>query len=142
MQIKITCNGCHEIIKTLSSKKQHCEECKKSRALTLKEEDPNRADNIKNANLKLKYGITIVHFNQMLYDQNNKCKICEREFKDSLDTHLDHDHVTLKNRAILCRGCNTGIGAFGEDIMRLSSAILYLAKHQGLLEEMDNNANN
>ena len=61
--------------------------------------------------------------------QNNKCSICGNEFKDKNGEHVDHDHKTGLYRALLCRGCNTGLGNFKESISNLERAIEYLRKH-------------
>jgi len=42
---------------------------------------------------------------------------------------LDHDHTTGKFRGWLCRGCNTGLGALGDDIKGLEQALAYLKAH-------------
>lgn len=59
--------------------------------------------------IKKKYGITLDQFNYLVEVQDNKCAICEKEFdrksKDRLP-HIDHDHVTLKVRGLLCINCN------------------------------------
>ena len=39
---------------------------------------------------------------------------------------LDHCHDSKKIRGILCGHCNTGLGAFKDDISRLNAAIEYL----------------
>ncbi len=44
------------------------------------------------------------------YVRETDCWFCEKEFKNSKDRHLDHDHrITDRQnvRAILCRSCNT-----------------------------------
>ena len=56
------------------------------------------------------------------------CMICGNEVGDS--PQLDHCHDTGKFRGVLCRGCNTGIGLFQDDIERLKGAIAYLESHQ------------
>tara|TARA_R110002153_G_scaffold2977_1_gene14050 strand:+ start:40 stop:696 length:657 start_codon:yes stop_codon:yes gene_type:complete len=40
------------------------------------------------------------------YIRTLNCSHCNKEFKNSLDRHLDHDHETGLLRAIVCRGCN------------------------------------
>ena len=64
-------------------------------------------DRNRNAHLLRMYGITLEDKNKMIALQNNKCLICEKEFKNSRSTHLDHCHITGKVRGILCHVCNT-----------------------------------
>ena len=45
-----------------------------------------------------------------VYMNTNNCDYCKKEFKNSLDRHLDHDHSLIDSnniRGILCRECNT-----------------------------------
>ena len=67
------------------------------------------------------YGITIEEKNQKLKFQNNKCDICEREFKKGSRINIDHIHVKgfkkMKSeekrkyiRALLCFRCNRALG--------------------------------
>jgi len=39
---------------------------------------------------------------------------------------VDHDHVTLKVRGILCNKCNFAIGQLDDKISLLENAIIYL----------------
>lgn len=65
---------------------------------------------------------------QMIVEQNNKCFTCNKEFKNSRDSHLDHNHKTMRIRKVLCSGCNTGLGLFKENINVMQEAINYLIK--------------
>jgi len=45
-----------------------------------------------------------------IYMNTTNCDYCKKEFMNSLDRHLDHDHSIKDNnniRGILCRTCNT-----------------------------------
>lgn len=78
-----------------------------------------------------------------LYEfQNGKCAICNKH-EESKNTNpagksrkttkrlaIDHDHITLKIRGLLCHHCNTGLGHYNDSIDLLQSAIDYLKKHQ------------
>lgn len=65
-----------------------------------------------------------------LYEkQKGCCAICgksEKENKQRLS--IDHNHATHQVRALLCRNCNTGLGAFKDDEHLLSKAIEYLKR--------------
>ena len=77
--------------------------------------------------LKVRYGITPEHYNELFEAQKGCCKICGRhqsELKKTL--HIDHDHKTGYVRGLLCRGCNHGLGNFTDNPELLRQAIKYL----------------
>jgi len=41
------------------------------------------------------------------YDYCGHCELCGKEFPNTFDRCLDHDHKTGIFRNIVCRGCNT-----------------------------------
>jgi hypothetical protein len=66
-----------------------------------------------------KYGIS-----KFLWDQlvANGCTICGS--KERLC--IDHNHTTDKFRGLLCSKCNSALGLFKDDPIRLTVAIQYL----------------
>jgi len=86
-----------------------------------------------------KYKITVDNYFMMIEQQDNKCAICRKE-ETKMSTRslsgpkisplgVDHCHKTGKVRALLCRKCNLGLGAFDDDIERMEVAIKYLRIH-------------
>lgn len=77
--------------------------------------------------LKYKFGRGF-DYNEMLARQGGVCAICGLMPKNKR-LHVDHDHKTGKVRALLCNGCNTGIGHFAEDCERMVKAAAYIKRH-------------
>lgn len=91
-----------------------------------------------------KHKLSREQYDQMIEEQNNLCAICKRpetqmrtrvagEFKGMkmiAGLAIDHCHLTGKIRALLCRKCNLGLGAFEDNIERMLIAIDYLNKHK------------
>ena len=70
-------------------------------------------------------------------DENYCCPICNRNIKEISRTGqkmlqswvLDHCHETETFRAWLCFNCNTGLGAFKDNLDRVTKAKTYLEDH-------------
>jgi hypothetical protein len=71
------------------------------------------------------HGITEEIFLEMLAEQDYRCALCRCEISES-KSHIDHCHVSGLVRAVLCQGCNQGLGNFRENIDALERAIAYL----------------
>lgn len=56
--------------------------------------------------------------------QQGTCGICNRVPYKRLS--IDHCHKTNKFRGLLCNKCNTGLGYFEDDVIKLENAIRYL----------------
>lgn len=52
-----------------------------------------------------RYGVGKQEFDKMYFAQDAKCGICKLEL-DLMNTVVDHDHITLYIRGLLCRKCN------------------------------------
>jgi hypothetical protein len=72
--------------------------------------------------LDRKYGLTERELAEILAVQCGVCVIC----LTGPPEHVDHDHVTGEVRGILCSGCNSGLGSFGDDPDRVWAALGYL----------------
>lgn len=109
--IRSYCNSCRVEYNTNHFKKYGYVRCKTQQ---------------KDYKLRSKYNITLDDFNKQLELQNNKCAICESEFKKQLHIHVDHCHTTNVIRGLLCTYCNTALGSFKDNITTLNNAIIYL----------------
>lgn len=89
-------------------------------------------------NLKHRYGITEEQYDQMLIEQEYKCKICRQE-PDKCQTkpnkcqtqpdkplYVDHCHQTKVIRGLLCHKCNVALGHMNDDPEQLERAANYL----------------
>ena len=75
-----------------------------------------------------KYGVTQEEFDHQLEKQRGLCAICQKHMKRPCQ---DHDHISGKNRNLLCHACNLLLGNSRENKEILASAIQYLQKHAG-----------
>lgn len=114
----------------------YCKECAYAahRESLLRHKDKNYEHHrrwSRNRNLKHCYGITIEDFEMMIFEQNNKCAICQEEMTAP---QVDHDHSCCEAgpacgtcvRALLCTNCNLGLGNFKDSPELLLRAVSYL----------------
>jgi hypothetical protein len=96
----------------------------------IKQYRESRKEENKENQLKIKFGINLDNYNNMLEKQNHCCNICGLH-KSNFTRQLavDHCHTTGKIRGLLCVSCNNGLGRFKDNINYLQSAINYLQKH-------------
>lgn len=88
---------------------------------------PERARKHKSSWLLKKYGITIEQYEFIWENQGKCCKICRTiENSKGKSFAVDHCHVTLKVRGILCDNCNQLLGKAKDDYKILENAIEYL----------------
>jgi Recombination endonuclease VII len=86
-------------------------------------------EDIKFRRIFLKYGLTKEGYENLLAEQNGTCAVCKlpNSFKSFA---VDHNHITLAVRGLLCDKCNTALGLLDEDIERMASLISYVKKYQ------------
>lgn len=121
------CGSCDKTYTPYHPRQKYCcEECQRiaARKQTKKWAEHNATtDYVKNQNLR-KYGLTLDSFNSMVDERDSKCDICKQESK----LYVDHCHSEGHVRGLLCTQCNTAIGLFKEDPIRILEAISYLKK--------------
>ena len=77
--------------------------------------------------------ITDEQYDAFLVAQNNSCAICGIHTSEAeRGLVVDHNHETHKIRGLLCTRCNVGLGYYGDDTTKLSMAIEYLIKTDGI----------
>ncbi|MGV9379767.1 endonuclease domain-containing protein [Nonomuraea sp. NPDC003707] len=97
----------------------YCKPCHNS---VMREERIKNHGSTRNYHLKRRYGITEDDFERMLAHQGGLCAIC----RAVPGTFVDHSHQTGQVRGILCFNCNNGLGHFGDNLVLLELAALYL----------------
>lgn len=78
-----------------------------------------------------RYDITSQEYDRLLSAQGGACACCgATQNRDGKRLFVDHDHETGAIRGLLCRKCNAGIGALGDDIAGVERALAYLKRAQ------------
>lgn len=54
-----------------------------------------------------------------MYLENDKCSLCNNDYKNSSDKQLDHDHLSGHIRGFVCRGCNSKMAKYDNLRIRL-----------------------
>lgn len=105
-----------------------------------------RAENFekfKDSNLRKNFGIDLKQYQRMFAAQNGICAICECEETatrngKALWLSVDHDHENGEVRSLLCKVCNTGLGAFSDKTETMEKAIAYIKHHKSKPKEQTN----
>ena len=79
--------------------------------------------------LKVKYGLSLEEYNNILKLQNGVCAICYG-VGGKKGLAVDHCHKTNKIRGLLCSNCNCSIGLLKENIELLDKIKIYLLKYK------------
>jgi hypothetical protein len=130
----IKCKQCKELKEPneFSPTRKVCKVCRRTyskrhyemggREIKLHNYQEKRTEIVKTYRQKV-YGVTPEQFDCMLNEQESKCKICNELMTKPC---IDHDHKTGKVRYLLCSKCNSGLGFFMDDPVRLLAAAKYL----------------
>lgn len=116
----------------------YCKPCGNAKSKKWQAENKSKVKEIWRRNAKHYrrhlYGLSEKDMAELLSDQDYGCAICgfpeTVEYADGTVKQLavDHCHLTLNIRGLLCSRCNTGLGYFEDDQDRMLRAILYLER--------------
>ena len=93
----------------------------------------DRISAVKIKSLMRWYGLTLDQYHAMFEAQGERCAICREVLNIAAAAravHVDHDHATKRVRAILCSGCNRGLGSFLENPSAMRAAADYIEHHR------------
>ena len=108
-----------------------CKVCWHKKCRKWAEEHPERTKQMSTRSaLRIRYGITPEEKQTKFEAQGSCCAICKTRDPGKRDWVIDHDHVTGKNRGVLCDHCNKGIGHFYESMEALREAANYIEKYK------------
>jgi hypothetical protein len=94
-----------------------------------RENNPERAkEHSRKTHLKIRFGMTVEQYDEMLKNQNGVCAICYNKCATGNNLAIDHNHDTQEIRALLCKNCNTAIGLLKENIETIENMKKYLIK--------------
>lgn len=109
-----------------------CKNCCNKKSILWAKNNPDKRKKILRKHLfGIKYNISEEEFNNLKFEQNNKCAICketQRNPKDELC--IDHDHTTGKVRGLLCHRCNIGLGFLKDNENLIEKLLSYLRKNK------------
>lgn len=117
----------------------YCRECHRKRSNERYKEDPERQkakqasyrqrhpDRALSSDLKIKYGITLEEYENILKSQNGVCAACGKP-PEKKRLSVDHNHKTGAIRALLCNDCNLALGHARDSVEVLSGLIAYLRR--------------
>ena len=113
-------------------KKSYCKPCENARKAAWTKANPDKdAESQRRRKLKHRYGITPEQYEEMLEAQGGRCACCGTDTPGGHGGfHVDHCHDTGEVRGLLCHGCNTAIGALGDNVDGIWNAMLYLVKYE------------
>lgn len=136
-----TCNNCFEtkeynqFYKEAKSKdgyRKQCKNCKNQKTLNWRKENKEhynstmRKYNQKHYDkLRLhRYKLSMEEYENLLLNQDNKCKLCNKSPSKNRPLAIDHCHKTGKVRGLLCYNCNRGMH-YIDNMEFLDKAIKY-----------------
>src|SRR3990167_2688355 len=99
--------------------RNRCKKCDRYANKKYRNKNPNQRSL---ARIRQVYGLSEEQYLKLLKNQDYKCKICGKLTK----LVIDHCHLNINVRGLLCSNCNAGLGMFEDNVYFLEEAIKYL----------------
>lgn len=122
-------------ISILKSGQKVCKLCRNLKYDPIKQKKYNGNYKIRQTNWRLRkrYQIDFEEYERILANQNNCCAICKisiQEYRakrnNNVNFAIDHCHITMQIRGVLCHKCNMGLGYFNDNSKIITQALCYL----------------
>lgn len=142
------CPACKQILnltefstmKVRNGISSHCKSCNNQRSKEYmktphgqeKKEEyyKKRKEKYVDRKLRKKFGISYEQYKKILDRQDGKCSICGKTPEENKKLlAVDHNHLTGKNRGLLCSSCNICIGFIEKNKLSVNSISNYLTTH-------------
>ena len=119
------CKGCDKHLSNseFHKKQSICKDCGNAYRRAWRAANPDKVKaQARKDKLKLKYGLTLEAYKDLLAGQGGHCALCP----STEDLVVDHNHKTGEVRGILCRDCNCALGLLKDSPVLLNKASSYL----------------
>lgn len=123
---RLICHPCNRA-RVLTNQKAHPDRVNARNRPWKKEEIQSGWTRAQRNKLRDRYGMTIKEYEALKASQGARCAICN-EMPSILA--VDHNHGKGNTRALLCKGCNFGLGNFKDNPTHLRAAAAYLEAHE------------
>lgn len=107
------------------NRQRYCRTCQSQHYKTNDRKYKEQARLAKRYRTGAKYGLSKEQTDAFYARNGGMCELCNRR----AGFHLDHDHVTLEIRGLLCMQCNTGLGKLGDTVEDIENALHYLTSN-------------
>jgi hypothetical protein len=116
-------------------KSYRCKSCDDEARRKWSKKHPEKAQKSqRERQLRMKYGIDLGIYEELLERQGGKCALCEAEknsnsgYRSEWSFSVDHCHQTGTVRGLLCNNCNRGIGLLLDSPALLRKAADYIQR--------------
>jgi len=140
-----TCEACRAYVRNYYHRPEQNAKARKR----YKANAPNRRTYLRYYSLINIHGITPEVWMEKFSNQGNSCALCFTKDPGGNGWQTDHDHECCPGkkrcgkcfRGVLCYRCNTMLGLAKDSVQTLRTAIEYITRNRGLLQQAESNIN-